>query len=300
MSAFSQIQLERLPSPQIIQSLSYEAMLSALLADLQEKDPEYTALVESDPAIKLLEIFAYHKLNLEQKVNDSAKGCMLAYAIGSDLDHLAAYFGVQRQLVSAGDPNARPPIPDVWESDSRLRLRTQLSLEGHTTAGSTGSYAYHGLSASGQVKDIDVYSPEPAYVVVTVLSVEDGDGTPSQPLLDSVFAALNHEEVRPVADHLTVQAPTHIYHYQVNATLYFYEGPDPVIVKTLAETELTEYVAEHAMLGHDIPLSGIYARLHQQGVQAVVLHEPTSNIVVSHTESSYCDSITINVGGIDE
>jgi phage-related baseplate assembly protein len=300
MSAFTQIQLERLPVPIVIEKLDYEGILTDMIDDLRSRDPAYTALVESDPGIKLLEVVAYRELILRQRVNESAKACMLAYAIGSDLEHLAAIFGVARLLVSPGNPNAVPPIPPVYESDERLRTRTQLALEGFTTAGSQGSYVFWGLSASGQVKDIDVYSPEPGYVTVTVLSTESDDGIPSQSLMDTVFAALNAEEVRPLADRVTVQAPTQAHHYTVDAVLWFYDGPDPEVVKNLAIEKITEYTNTHHLLGHDIPISGIHAMLHQQGVQRVELRQPTESLIVANTETAVCDSIIISIGGLDE
>jgi phage-related baseplate assembly protein len=54
------------------------------------------------------------------------------------------------------------------------------------------------------------------------------------------------------------------------------------------------------LLGHDIPLSGIYAALHQIGVQRVVLNTPTENIVVARQQAAYCDGIIASIGGLDE
>jgi len=300
MSAFTQIQLERLPLPEVIESLNFESVVQAMVTDLQTRDPLYTALVESDPAIKLLQITADRELNLRARVNEAAKACMLAYAKGNDLDHIAANFSVARQQITAGDPSAYPPIPPTYEGDERLRTRTQLSFEGYTTAGSEGSYIFWGLSASGQVRDIDVFSPQPGYVTVTVLSEENLNGIPSQNLLDTVITALNAEEVRPLADRVTVQGPSQIYHYTINATLHFYDGPDPEIVKNLAIEKITEYTSAHHLLGHDIPISGIHAMLHQQGVQRVELHQPTESLILMNTEAAVCDSIVISIGGIDE
>ena len=56
------------------------------------------------------------------------------------------------------------------ESDTALRYRIQLSLEGYSTAGPVGAYVFHGLSADGRVKDISADSPSPGQVLITVLS----------------------------------------------------------------------------------------------------------------------------------
>ena len=39
---------------------------------------------------------------------ESAKAVTLAYAVGSDLDHIASRYNVQRLVIDPGDPNALP------------------------------------------------------------------------------------------------------------------------------------------------------------------------------------------------
>ncbi|MNP75450.1 hypothetical protein D3C76_1725120 [compost metagenome] len=45
----------------------------------------------------------------------------------------------------------------------------------------------------------------------------------------------------------------------------------------------------------DVTLSGLYAALHQPGVQQVDLTSPTTNLVIGDGEASYCTSITLTV-----
>ena len=177
MSGFSAIDLAQLPSPNIIESIDFEAILQQMLADLISRDATFSAFTESDPVYKVLEVAAYREMLLRVRINDTAKGVMLAYAVDADLDNLAAFFGVTRQVVEQGDAAVTPAIAPVYESDDRLRKRVQLSLEGHSTAGPIGSYVYHALATSPLVKDVDVASSYPGQVNVTVLSSE-GQGIP--------------------------------------------------------------------------------------------------------------------------
>ena len=48
-------ELSDLPLPQIIEALDYEKILAALKSDFKARWPDYSAFLESDPAIKLLE-----------------------------------------------------------------------------------------------------------------------------------------------------------------------------------------------------------------------------------------------------
>lgn len=298
MSAFTQIDLSTLPAPDVIEELNFETIFAAMLADLQARDPVFDALLESDPAYKILEVAAYRELLLRQRVNDAARAVMLAYSTGADLDQLGALFGVERFELVAADPEAVPPVAAVMESDTEFRRRIQLSLEGFSVAGPRGAYIFHGLSADADVLDISATSPTPGNVVITVLS-RTGSGTAGTPLLNAVAAALNDDAVRPLTDSVTVQSAS-IVNFTVAAGLYVYPGPDSSVVLTKALAALNAYIAQVHKIGQDVTLSGIYAALHQPGVQRVNLTQPTANVVISATQASYCTSITVTVAGTDE
>ena len=298
MSAFTQIDLSTLPAPDVIEELNFETIFAAMLADLQARDPVFDALLESDPAYKILEVAAYRELLLRQRVNDAARAVMLAYATGADLDQLGALLGVLRLVIDEGDAEAVPPIPQVLESDTEFRRRIQLSLEGFSVAGPRGAYIFHGLSADANVLDISATSPDPGEVLITVLS-RVGNGAASAPLLAAVNAALNDDAVRPLTDQVTVQSAS-IVNYHVHAHLYVYPGPDSSVVLTKALAALNAYIAQVHKIGQDVTLSGIYAALHQPGVQRVSLIQPTANVVISATQASHCTSINVTVAGTDE
>lgn len=296
MSTFTAVDLSRLPAPAVVELLSYEQILAAMLADLRDRDPQFTALTESDPAFKLLQVCAYREMLVRQRCNEAARAVMLAYAIGTDLDHLGALLGVTRLQLDPGDPiNSIPP---TMESDTEFRRRIQLAPEGFSVAGPEGAYIFHALSADPDVLDASATSPTPGEVVVTVLS-RQGDGAPSAPLVAAVEAALADDSVRPLTDHVTVQAAT-IVPYSVQATVYTYAGPDSALVLAESQRRLEAYIEASHRLGRDVPLSGIYSVLHSEGVQRVELDSPLADIVITRTQASHCTGITIIAGGVDE
>ncbi|MFM2090898.1 MAG: hypothetical protein RLZZ127_1387, partial [Planctomycetota bacterium] len=262
------IDLSQIPFPGVVESLSFETILAAMLADLQARDSAFTALVESDPAYKILEVAAYREFLIRQRVNDAAKACMLAYATGSDLENLGGLFGVTRLVLDPGNPSAIPPVPPTYESDDALRSRIQLSLEGLSTAGPADAYRFHALSVSG-VKDVSVTSPSPGQVLVSVLSAT-GDGTASPALVAAVEAALSAQDVRPLTDQVEVQGAT-ITPFTVEAELYLYAGPDQEVVRQDAIAAVNAYVTANHRPGRDIVLSGLYAALHRAGVQRAII-----------------------------
>lgn len=296
--SFTAVDLSQLAAPDVVETLDFETILAAMVADLQSRDPAFSALVESDPAYKILEVAAYRETLIRQRVNDATQAVMLAYAGGADLDQIAANYNVERLVLDAGDPDAIPPVEPTLESDADLRRRVQLSFEGFSTAGPVGAYVFHALGADPDVLDVAVDSPAPGEVVVTVLS-RDGDGTASAELLAAVDAVLSSDDVRPLTDDVTVQAAT-IVEYTVTAVLTVLPGPDGSVVLAQAEAALAAYIAQTQRLGRDVTRSGIFAALHQPGVQNVTLTAPAADVVIAADEASFCTATDVTVGGVDE
>ncbi|WP_113633125.1 baseplate assembly protein [Pectobacterium peruviense] len=299
------IDLSQLPAPAVVEELDYEAIYTerkAMLLSLYPEDQRAavarTLSLESDPLVKLLQENAYRELLWRQRVNEAARAVMVAFAQGDDLDQLGANFSVSRLVITPADDSTLPPTPALMESDSDFRLRIQQSFEGLSVAGSVGAYQYHGRSADGRVADVSVISPSPASVTVSVLSRE-GDGSASPELVAIVAAALNGEDVRPVADRVTVQSAA-IVLYEIDATLYLYPGPEKEPVRAAAEQKLKTYISAQHRLGRDIRRSAIYAALHVEGVQRVELTTPAADIVLTDAQASYCSGYQLSVGGADE
>lgn len=299
------IDLSQLPAPDVVEVLDYETLLAERKATLISLYPEEeqeavarTLALESEPIVKLLEENAYRELLLRQRINESALAVMLAFSRENDLDVLGANNNVTRLVITPADDTAIPPVAAVMESDSDFRLRIQQSFEGLSVAGPVGAYQFHGRSADGRVADVSVISPSPACVTISVLSRE-GNGTASAELVNIVSLALNDENVRPVADRVTVQSAV-IVDYEIDATLYLYPGPEMEPVKRAAEAKLKAYISAQHRLGRDIRKSAIYAALHVEGVQRVELAKPLADIVLDDTQASYCADYKIVIGGADE
>jgi phage-related baseplate assembly protein len=299
------IDLSQLPAPDVVEALEYETLLAERKATLislypseQQETIARTLALESEPIVKLLQENAYREVILRQRVNEAAKANMVAYAIGDDLDQLGANNGVARLTLTPADDTTIPPTPAVMESDDDFRLRIAAAFEGLSVAGPTGAYEYHAKSADGRVADASAISPSPACVTVTVLSRE-GNGDAPADLLARVEAALNDEDVRPVADRVTVQS-AHIVDYAIEAVLYLYPGPEAEPIRAAAEKKLAAFVSAQSRLGRDIRKSALYAALHVEGVQRVELVQPATDVVLDKTQAAYCSGYSITVGGSDE
>nr|WP_225608351.1 baseplate J/gp47 family protein [Pantoea sp. PNT03] len=289
-----------MPAPEVIEVPDFETLLAerkeALIAlyPTDEQDAMRRVLaLESDPVVKCLQENVYREILLRQRINEAAQAVMVAYALGSDLDQLAARSNVQRLTVTPANPDAVPPVDAVMESDDALRVRVPEAFEGLSVAGPTAAYEFHARSADGRVQDVSAISPSPATVLVTVLSRE-GNGAAPDDLLSTVDKALNDDSVRPVADRVTVQAAT-INDYRVQAKLHLFDGVAAAPCLEAANARLAAYLTEQKKLGRSVRRESYGAVLRVAGVDWVDITEPAEDIIMDRTQAGNCTRTDISV-----
>ncbi|KZN53438.1 baseplate assembly protein [Pseudoalteromonas luteoviolacea] len=299
MSGFTKLDLSKVPVPDLFKSLDFELLYEQLKAQFLLDNPQYKAALslESDPIVLLLQTLAYQQLLQSQSLNDAIQGNMLASAQGNDLDAIAARYNIARK--------AQPQ-----ESDNAFRQRIQLAFNGLNTAGSSESYIYHTMSCDADIKDVSVQSPEPCDIELTVLSHAD-NGRPSDTLIETVqqyFTAQgraqpkvneNVSKVRPLGDRVTVNKAT-IKPFSVQAELSILYGPSGETLVSTAKQAVVEYCKSRQYLGKKVTRAGIYAALHQSGVEDVTLLSPIEDIATSNTEAPFCESVTVTMENVYE
>ena len=290
------VDLSELPAPDVLEPLDFEATYEDGLVTFRGyMGDNWSAPLESDPVVKLIEVGTYNKVGNRARVNDAAKALLLAHAIGPDLDHLGANVNLPRLVIQAEDLLAVPPLAKVMELDDPYRERIQLAFEGLTTAGPRNSYILHARNASGLVMDASAESPSPACVTVTVLSTE-GKGEASPELLTTVTAALNDDEVRPVGDRLTVQS-AEIIDYRIQAILHMSSaGPEGDASLAEAKKRLAAWINPRKRLGVEVARSAVDAQLHVAGVSRVELVEWV-DLAPTKAQAAYCTEWSVVLAG---
>lgn len=293
MSIFAEINLAELAAPTVVEPLNFEVLLAELKADLVLRAPGLAEVLdlESEPLVKLMQAFAYREMLLRARINDAAKSVLLAYALGSDLDNLAALMGVVRQTLVPADPAALPPRAAVREGDASLRRRVQLAPEGATAAGTEGAYLFYALAADARVADASVIAPQvgSGRVEITILA-RSGDGAADAGLLAAVEVAL--EPTRVLTDLLEIRSARPV-PFQVTADLVLFPGPSAEVVLAAAHAALDDYLGATRRLGHDVTISGLHRALHQPGVQNVHLAAPAADVVCAYNDVAWCTGVTI-------
>lgn len=275
--------LAALPRPDIIESLDYEAVLAALVADFDARAPGYDALVlESEPVRILFEVAAYRELLLRARINDAARANLLAFALGGDLEQLAAFYGVSRL---------------VDETDEALRERTVLAIQGRSTAATASWYRFRARSADARVKDVAAYREEFDPTVHIAVLATDGGGTPDAALLAAVEAALDNERVRAVNDTLVIEAAT-LDPVTVAANIWLQPETPQSVFDGLSAALLVAWEARQA-LGLDLTRSWITSVLQASGVHKVEVTAPVADVVAPFNRSVQIDSVVLTLMGRD-
>ena len=289
------VNLSGLPMPAAVESLNIEQIIAELKAELIALAPELESdlQLESDPLVKLIQVFALREFALRQRINDASRANMLAYAVGSDLDHRGADWGLTRLVVSPADPATGAAA--VMESDEDFRERILLAPEALSVAGPEGAYRSLARNASGEVLDASCTSPSEGVVSVNVLA-RNATGVPTQALLDVVKAAVSAGDKRPLTDHVLVNA-AEVLTYAVEARLTTFPGPDAGVVLSEARARLDAFLAQSFRLGRDVKRNKLVGILEGEGIEDVELISPAANILVSPLQAARCTGVTITHAG---
>ena len=274
-------ELAGLPTPQVLETLRFETVFDALLRDFRLRYPQYSALLASDPAIKLIEVAAYRELLLRARINEAARANLLAFAVGNDLEHLGAFYGVSR-------------LPQ--EQDEPLRRRIRARIMGFANAGGAAHYRYWALSASPEVADVAVDSPGPGRVRISVLPTGHSDTVP-EALLDAVRATVLRDDVRVLTDTVEV-VPVSLVPVTVAAQIWLYPDTPMVVFAGLAP-RLTRELAQAAVLGWDLTRSWLIGQLQQAGVHKVELISPDADIRIHSTQAVRLTDVQLTFAGRD-
>jgi phage-related baseplate assembly protein len=276
------IDLTHLPPPSIVETLDFEALLATLKADLTTRAPALAPVLalESEPLVKLLEVAAWREMELRARVNAAMRAQLLAFANGSDLDHLGAFYGVERL---------------AGETDDGLRQRIQARIAGWANAGGAAHYRYWALSADARVQDVGVVSPAPGVVRVTVLV---RDGAPKQEVIAAVRAQVLRDDVRVLTDTVEV-VDAQMLQVTVQARLWLLPGALPSLVDEIA-ARLAQTIRSRTRLGWDMTRSWLIAELHWPQVHHVELDSPLQDVRCAPHQAVQLTGVTLQMMGYDQ
>jgi len=185
------------------------------------------------------------------------------------------------------------------ESDDSLRERIQQAPESFSVAGPDGAYEYWAKTASQQVIDVAVYSPEPG--VVEIRPLLTGGEIPGTEILQAITDACNDRSIRPLTDKVVVLAPT-ITHYEINLTYYI--NRDNATTSLTIQQEVNQAVSAYMIwqkskLKRDINPSELIWRVRAAGASRVEVTSPIY-LALEKYQVAVAEKVTINFGGLSD
>jgi phage-related baseplate assembly protein len=260
------IDFARLPPPQVIEEIDYEALLQAYKDQVLSKNPALAAALqlEQSPTNVILEAESYGEMIVRERINAAARAVMLPFATGADLDVLASFYGVSRL---------------AGELDPSLRRRAQLAPEAFLTSGSEGAYIFQALTADVRIRDATAVKINDKGGVRVAIMQTGADPIPPADIILNVVQRLNSKGIRPLTDTISV-VPVKVFKTKIVANITLYPGPDSALVMADVSKALTAVRSNIALIGRDLTRSAIISALNQEGVQSVELISPADNVAV--------------------
>lgn len=287
MSAFTLDDLSALGTPEILETLDYEALFDRRKLDLVARAPSYgfnynVQDLETDPAMIILQEASYEELVLRARGNDIARARYLYYARGNEVDHLGAFYDVLRL---------------AGETDARFKGRIILAIQGRSTGGTAPRYRYVAMSSSLRVEDAYVYTEGVSPQVNIAVFSTDNNGVADAPLLTTVRAAVNADDVRMVNDILSVRAAV-VQTVAVTAQIWLNPNASDSILTTLQTNIPNQWKAESG-LGKDLTTSWLIAKMMVSGVHRVNITSPTADVIMQPFQAVRISSVTLTLMGRD-
>ncbi|ENN91146.1 baseplate J/gp47 family protein [Bartonella bovis] len=265
--------------PEIIPELSIEEIRAACLENLKQLLPNYTPL-ESDPAVKIIEVASYREFLLRQRINEAARNTVLDFATGEFLDALGEWHGVERL---------------EGESDDSYRERIKLRIRAGKGGGTEPYYRYFALSADSRVKDAIIYRKGKNPTIHVAIFGENEQATASEDLLQRVKEVLTDKSVIMTNDTIEVHAAVTTV-VDLEADVWLLPEISLEILTQMEANLRTAWKKEQA-LGRELSLSWWISKLMISGVQKVVAVTPTDDIAVSSEEILAIGKVTLNFKG---
>lgn len=275
------VDLSKLPPPEIIEELSFEAILEEYISLV----PKEYAIGQADPFYKIIEIFAYRELLLRQRLNDAIRETNLATARGNNLINLVSLLGIK---------------PDEGKTDDEIRLDAQQAFDQYSTAGSAASYAFYArkaLDAGDPILDIKPFSEKPGIVDVAVLFKTDVKSEDKDRIKEKIAQRLSADEVRPLTDKVEIKEAT-LKPYRASVVLYVLPGADRALVVKEAKASAELYLKSREKIGRDVRITALTGALfrtedgkYNSNIERVVIKfigsdgEVAGDLVVSDLEA---------------
>lgn len=185
------------------------------------------------------------------------------------------------------------------ESDDNLKDRIFNAPASYSTAGSAAAYEYHVKSVDPTINDVVVDSSSPG--TVDIYFTCEGGQLPKDALIEKVKDYLSDNNIRPLTDNVTVQAPN-TEEYNVAFTYYISTSDKSMVSSIQAEIETAVSVYntwQTEKIGRDINPSYLIQKVMDAGAKRVTVTSPLFTVLEKSTVATL-GTVTMTYGGLED
>lgn len=278
-------QLEELAVPQFIGKLDFEVSLQSFLTRfktiLTDSGIRFDVdELETDPAVVLLEVAAYADVNLRQRINEAFVAELLRYAVGTNLDHVAAFYQIYRL---------------AGELDDAFRSRVVLGIQSKSGLETEWRYEFIARSADVRVRDVRAYVRGRSPTIYLAVLSTDNAGVADFALRNKITEAVNAPNRRAFNDTIVVEAAAQLI-TNIQAEFTLLPGADLDLINTIKD-ELQISWLQELTLGRDVTRSWLLSKLQVDGVHSVSLSGPALDVITPANRVAVMGEVSFEVAG---
>lgn len=231
---------------------------------------------------------------------DVAAECMTSGVAGNNLEVGEINILVDPVPYVAKVANTEPTTggADI-EDDDTLKDRIYIAPSKYSVAGPEESYRYWVKTYNSNISDVLIYSDDPVDVVIEFI-MNDGE-LPSESMLLGVQKFLSDEQIRPLADRVTVKAPETV-EYKVNVKYFVNQSDLKKVdtIKTAVNAAVDDYIQwQRSKIGRDINPSQLIQQMVSAGAKRVEVALPVFQ-VIGKANVAKLSSKTVTYGGLED
>src|SRR5215211_65685 len=265
MSRFPVIDPTNYPELTLVEIPDEEVIIRDRMLKVKERwlqhDPPFGAAydVENtvfDPIRIVEEAGTSFEMNALTRLNQYGRATTLVFAWGDNLEAIASRY-----------PTA--PLRQTGETDDRYRRRIWLSTELFNTAGAEGGYIYWALTALPEAHDASAVKIRGSLhdnpVIHVTVMMNRPDPRPTLAELNLVREMFAREEVGPLTDVVSVQAPS-VIDVRLDADVWLFPAVSADLVMPKVQQAVAGMIEKQRRLGYDFTMNAYSAALEQIGV----------------------------------
>lgn len=184
------------------------------------------------------------------------------------------------------------------EDDESFIERIYNGPSSYSVAGPEDAYVYWAKTYNSAIGDVKVNSPNPVEVVITFL-MEDGS-IPEETVINGLEEFLMDENIRPLTDEVTVQAPTTTsYNIDIKYFINRSAAAQAESIRKEVEQAVEEYISwQQSKIGRDINPSELIRCIINAGAKRVEVAEPIYTAVDDYAVAAV-NTKSVVYGGLE-